>query len=277
MPTAVPPVRVLATSTPASNGTFTIQLPQSLVNGTISLVAEDVDVVGNPGPGNSPVVTVTETTVGSDFSGNLLDYKSTPQTFPVPASSVNQAIPSATAGLVSSQVQISGQSDSVTIGSLSVMLNIAHPSDGFLTAYLIGPDGKTQVTLFSLGTLAGANLTGTTFSDAATASLSSGTAPYTGVFKPSDPAGLALLNNQSLNGTWTLQVIDNVTGSAGTLINWSLVVTPAAGRRAAVVPLRRVPTRRYPQRHSPQPSRPCPSPASPAPARSIRSHWQTSP
>ena len=67
---------VLATATPASDGTFSIQLPFSLLNGTTSLIAEAVDVVGNPGPGNSSVVTVTLDTVPSDYSGSLLDYNS---------------------------------------------------------------------------------------------------------------------------------------------------------------------------------------------------------
>ena len=35
---------------PTSDGSFAIQLPQALVDGTISLVAEAVDVVGNPLP-----------------------------------------------------------------------------------------------------------------------------------------------------------------------------------------------------------------------------------
>ena len=31
---------------------------------------------------------------------------------------------------------------------------------------------------------------------------------------------------QSINGTWTLQVTDNVAGNTGTLTNWSLAITP---------------------------------------------------
>ena len=91
---------------------------------------------------------------------------------------------------------------------------------------MIGPDGKTQVTLFSAGSLSGANLVGTTFSDSAAASITSGTAPYTGTFKVTDPNKLALLSGQSVNGTWTLKITDTATGVTGTLNGWSLVITP---------------------------------------------------
>ena len=86
---------VLATATPvgsgANAGTFSIQLPFSLLSGTTSLIAKAIDVVGNPGPGNSSVVTLTLVTVPSDYSGNLLDYNSNnnlpPPTPPVLAQS----------------------------------------------------------------------------------------------------------------------------------------------------------------------------------------------
>ena len=45
---------VLATTTPASNGTFSIQLPKALVDGKTSLVAKAVDVVGNLGSRKQP-------------------------------------------------------------------------------------------------------------------------------------------------------------------------------------------------------------------------------
>ena len=102
------------------------------------------------------------------------------------------------------------------------------PSLAYLSAVLIAPDGKTKVTLFNVGSLTGANLTGTTFSDAGTTSITSGTAPYTGTFKVTDPKALAQLIGQSVNGTWTLQLTNTATGVTGTLKSWSLTITPQA-------------------------------------------------
>ena len=217
---------VLATGTPASNGTFLIQLQNPLVDGKTAVVAEAVDVVGNPAPGPSPEVTVTIVTVGSDYSGNLLDYNNTPIVFQAPASSVNQPITSATTTSLNSALSITSQNPNATVASLTVQLSLMHPNLADLSAVLIAPDGKTVVTLFGVGSLTGANLGGTIFSDSATANLTTGSAPYVGTFLTTDSKGLSQLAGQSINGTWTLRVTDNVTGNTGTLANWSLAITP---------------------------------------------------
>ena len=108
------------------------------------------------------------------------------------------------------------------------MLNVTDPSLAYLSAVLVAPDGKTKVTLFNAGSLSGANLTGTTFSDSATTLITGGSAPYTGTFKPVDPKGLGQLIGQSVNGTWTLQLTNTATGVTGTLKSWSLTITPQA-------------------------------------------------
>ena len=222
IPTGFP----LATATPSSNGSFSIQLPKALVNGTTSLIAEAVDVVGNPAPGNSPVVKVTEVTVGSDYSGNLSDYNSTPIVYPASGSSINQPIGSATTNSLNSALTISSQNPSATVASLTVQLNITSLNLADLSAVLIGPDGKTTVTLFTAGTLAGTSLGSTILSDKATTSLITGSAPYAGTYLTVDPKGLAQLAGQVVNGTWTLKLTDTVTGNTSTLTNWSLAITP---------------------------------------------------
>ena len=201
-------------------------MPYTLVDGKTSVIAEAVDVVGNPAPGPSSEVTVTIVTVGSDYSGNLVDYNNAPIVYQAPASSLNQPITSATTTNLNSALSITSQNPNATVASLTVQLSLTHPNLADLSAVLIAPDGKTKVTLFGAGNLSGANLAGTTFSDAATTSLATGTAPYAGTFLTTDPKGLAQLAGQNINGTWTLQLTDNVAGNAGTLTNWSLAITP---------------------------------------------------
>src|SRR5208337_1632449 len=182
------------------------------------------------------------TNTGTGQTGTLTNWSltltplavTTPQTFPLLPGSL---IPPSSS--LSSPLTITGQGALATVGSLSLQLNITDPNLANLSAVLIGPDGTTQVTLFNAGNLAGTNLVNTTFSDAATTSLSSSTSPYTGTFLTNDPSGLAKLNGQSINGTWTLLVINAATGQTGTLNSWSLLIKPAqagASPVAAVTP-----------------------------------------
>ena len=129
-------------------------------------------------------------------------------------------------GVLNSQVVIPTSVTGSVDSSLQVQLSILHPNDADLSAMLIAPDG-TQVSLFAVGTLSGADLTNTVFSDSATTKITAGTAPYTGTFKPEDPKGLAQLIGKNLAGTWTLRVTDMATGVTSTLVNWSLVTSKA--------------------------------------------------
>ena len=66
------------------------------------------------------------------------------------------------------------------------------------------------------------------FDDDATVPITSGTAPFTGTFRPA--GSLAVLNGLNASGTWTLEIIDNAKGETGTLNSWSLEIAavPAA-------------------------------------------------
>ena len=92
-------------------------------------------------------------------------------------------------------------------------------------AILTGPDG-TKLTLFAQVGGNGANFTNTIFSDSAALSITAGSAPFTGSFRPSGAGGLALFNGKSIEGDWTLELINTRGGTVGTLNGWSLSVTP---------------------------------------------------
>jgi subtilisin-like proprotein convertase family protein len=153
-----------------------------------------------------------------------------------PSSAANLLIPAESAsgpGVLNSQVVIPSSVLGIVDSSLQVQLSISNPNDSNLSAVLIAPDG-TQVTLFAAGTLAGANLTNTIFSAGSSTPITSGTAPYTGMFEAENPGGLSALLGKSLAGTWTLKVTDDATGAASTLESWSLV-TASSGTFAAQV------------------------------------------
>ncbi|HRI65721.1 MAG TPA: DUF4215 domain-containing protein, partial [Polyangium sp.] len=102
-------------------------------------------------------------------------------------------------------------------------LNVTHPNDGHIDAWLIGPYGVERDLATDVGTAA--NFLGTQFSDSAATAITAGTAPYTGVFRPeftiSDAAGFG---NQSANGNWSLRIADDTSTLTGNLKAWSLAL-----------------------------------------------------
>lgn len=107
------------------------------------------------------------------------------------------------------------------ISKVTVKLNITHTYDGDIGIFLKSPAG-TEITLSYRHGSSGDNYTDTIFDDAAVTSIASGTAPFTGTYKPDGL--LSTFNGQNANGTWTLRVYDYLSGYAGTLNGWSIDV-----------------------------------------------------
>lgn len=102
---------------------------------------------------------------------------------------------------------------------LSVGLNILHPNDGDLNLRLESPKG-TRIALLSGVGGTGDDFTGTILDDQGSVDIASGTAPFTGVFRPREP--LAQLIGEPAAGEWTLNIRDQANGNSGTLQNWTL-------------------------------------------------------
>jgi subtilisin-like proprotein convertase family protein len=83
-----------------------------------------------------------------------------------------------------------------------------HPSVGDLEIIL--EHTGTSAILANQPTNSGADFLGTIFFDGATRPVSSGSAPYTGFFKPVEP--LSVFNEMDPNGDWTLRIIDHAVG-----------------------------------------------------------------
>jgi subtilisin-like proprotein convertase family protein len=120
------------------------------------------------------------------------------------------------------------------VSNVSVAVFITHPFDADLSLYLIGPDGTTVRLASSdgssgqnFGTFCG-NGSRTVFDDSGATSIDAGAAPYTNTYHPQQP--LAVFKGktgESVNGNWTLRVVDTFPGSVGVLRCWSLYLTPA--------------------------------------------------
>ncbi|MEJ5166725.1 MAG: proprotein convertase P-domain-containing protein, partial [Thermoanaerobaculia bacterium] len=108
------------------------------------------------------------------------------------------------------------QDVNVTIG------NITHTYDGDLDIFLIAPD-NTRVELSTDNGSSGDNYINTVFDDEASTSITTGTAPFTGSFRPE--ATLSVLDGKNAQGTWKLEISDDASGDTGILNSWSMTFT----------------------------------------------------
>ena len=120
-------------------------------------------------------------------------------------------------GTFQSTLSVAGLTSNVT--ELEVALDITHTRDSDLEVFLISPAG-TRVELFRNLGGNGQNFTATRFDDQAAYSIRTGTAPFTGRYRPVQP--LSSFQNEDGNGIWRLEIIDNVPGFTGNLNSWSL-------------------------------------------------------
>ena len=122
------------------------------------------------------------------------------------------------AGVTSTVMVMSAQ----VVSKLAVVLDITHPFDGDVDVSLTGPRMITR-DLSSDNGGAGMNYTRTMFDDSAATSVVTGTAPFTGRFRPEQSLGFNGFRGQLAGGTWTLTVVDDAATDVGTLNTWTLI------------------------------------------------------
>jgi subtilisin-like proprotein convertase family protein len=110
------------------------------------------------------------------------------------------------------------------ITKITVTLNITFSYDSDLVIWLISPWAQRVLLVFREGG-SGTNFNGAVLDDAATKSISAGTAPFSGTFRPEQP--LAVLDGQNPNGVWTLEVSNESLNDVGTLNSWWITFTTA--------------------------------------------------
>jgi len=103
---------------------------------------------------------------------------------------------------------------------VSVKVNINHLWVQDLDISLIAPNGST-INLSSDNGGSGSNYINTVFTASGLMSITSGTAPFTGIYIPEEP--FSNLTGSAV-GNWTLKVVDDEFIIGGTIVNWSIVV-----------------------------------------------------
>lgn len=112
----------------------------------------------------------------------------------------------------------------------TVMVQAPHPKSGQMAISLKSPSGKSILLTKNIGGIIADVFSSTTFDDSAPlllGCLDVGCSPADGPVPLVVPQGaLAALVGDNPNGTWTLSISDSGNGQTGTLLGWSLSLTP---------------------------------------------------
>ena len=217
---------VLSTTTPGVSVTTASASYGTLNPGTSASGSNPYLVhVGNSVTcGSSIAFTITASAVGggtwvSNFSVPVGTPTSSTTTYN--STDVPKPLPDvATANSVISVV------DTSIVQDVNVRITLTHTFDGDLDIFLVGPNGAV-VELSTDNGASGDNYTNTVFDDSAATSITGGSAPFTGTFRPEQ--SLSALNGIPANGTWTLRITDDASADVGTLTAWSIELRVGSG------------------------------------------------
>ena len=221
LPLIVPGPQVLSTSVPGGSGTDNL-----INNGTTDSITLTFDR-----PMQTSTFTPADVLQIMGPTGSVSDAQN------FPSDNMDQTIAAANSagpGTITPTptLTIPSYDGTFKIADISVELNIAIPNVAGLSAILVAPNG-TEIPLFS-GLASGANLTNTILDDSAESSITAGSAPYSGTFKPTGQ--LSTLDGMTVDiqnaagtwipGVWKLLLSNTTTGTSGILENWSLNIKP---------------------------------------------------
>ncbi|QCX00976.1 hypothetical protein FGM00_12955 [Aggregatimonas sangjinii] len=129
-------------------------------------------------------------------------------------------IPATGTPTITSQINVQGLSD-INVAEVCVTIDLDHTFTGDLKISIVSPDDKEVVLVESEGG-SGDHFNDTTFDDAASEEITSGSAPYTGTFRPE--GNLADFQGISPTGIWKLIVKDQANLDGGALKSWTLAI-----------------------------------------------------
>lgn len=228
---------------------FTVSAPVSTTLGRINVAGDNVSVLNSLAVTAAAAdetrddITLTASAGAMTIGGSLRAQNNVSliqrnRAEPLVTSYSNAtAVPIANNATITQSIVVS---DSFTFSDIDVQVDISHPRVSDLTATLIAPNG-TRYQLFNRPGLAGpaaANLTGTIFDSEAANLLATGTAPYTGRFRPIN--SFAPLYGDTVLGTWRLEVSDVAAGPTGTLENYQIFFTNRAGLQGGITGAARI-------------------------------------
>jgi subtilisin-like proprotein convertase family protein len=107
---------------------------------------------------------------------------------------------------------------------INVEINLEHSWNADLAIYVVSPSGSRIELVSGVGN-GHANFLNTAFDDEAGTSISQGTPPYQGSFRPSEP--LWKLDSEQAMGSWILEVHDRLAQDQGVLHGWTLTLAHA--------------------------------------------------
>lgn len=110
--------------------------------------------------------------------------------------------------------------NTVNFGLETVCMDIQHTYLSDLIIELVAPDGTVKLILQNVGG-GDDNFENTCFNTTASNSITEGTAPFIGTFKPMGQIG-AVNNGQNPNGTWYLRITDTYEQDQGVVLSWSI-------------------------------------------------------
>ncbi|MFM2358927.1 MAG: hypothetical protein RLY16_920 [Bacteroidota bacterium] len=241
---------------PSTSNAGTVQYiitPTSIAPTACAAVVSNITVTVTPKP---QVTLVAATGPYCEGSGILLTATNSGGTnnllnFTGSSGTVNMAIPQSNTLYAASNIAISG-SNGATIAAtdvIQVTLNIAHGNNADLDIFLVDPSGTRAMLLSSDNGGTGNDYTNAILSTAGVTNVNTLTgntnitgnyategqlntiAPLTGALGgnyTSVQVPQSALLGASIDGNWQLRVFDDVTGTTGTLTNWSLQITHAS-------------------------------------------------
>ena len=140
-----------------------------------------------------------------------------------PATTVSTDVPKAILDLETITSVLNVGSHTI-VGDLEVRVNLTHTWDGDLRISLVSPNNTTVMLVNRRGG-SGDNFTNTDFDDEAATAITSGSAPFTGRYRPEQ--SLSAFDGQDSFGAWTLRIEDAADIDIGTLLSWSITVRTA--------------------------------------------------
>jgi subtilisin-like proprotein convertase family protein len=213
----------------AGSSTATITLPtidDSVVDSGETIITK---ITAPAGYTISGADTATATILDNDSTGNTFTNS---DPISIPSSGASTPYPST--------INVSGLSGS--INSLTVTLtNLSHTWPDDIDVLLVGPTGAKALLMSDVGGSSGINNVTLTFEPTAVAFLPYSGSITSGSYKPTDfevgdlfnspaPVGpygvdFSVFNNTNPNGTWSLYVMDDAGGDAGSIAGgWSLTL-----------------------------------------------------
>jgi subtilisin-like proprotein convertase family protein len=226
-----------ASNTTGAPITSTIEVTPSITNGGLTCVGgtSSFTVTVNP---SGQVNAIDNQTLCNGSATSAVTFStvnngliSTGGTQVASSGTISVAVPDASAVGATHTIPVTLPTGAV-ITNMRVTMNMTHTWISDMIINLRAPNGQV-LNLFNGHGGSGDNLVNTVISSTGTASLASGTAPFTGTFAATAAAGVGPTGNASTaanfaalystaNGNWVLSMRDLFLGDLGTLTGWSI-------------------------------------------------------